>query len=210
MKVTNTIMALVVLMAVLLGCEENQSQQRIDSLQEQIHLLETELLESREEVKSERNKNSEKTKEMDLITQEKKDLESTLNKMIVYHERLQGITQLEDFEYTEVGFKEDEKVVYIHNVSGDDSTMKRIYLLRAAIEFAGDTSEVISFWYSLENAETYIRGDYNPEETLFGWLGFDSKIGKIDHSTNPPTLIFNISGHDMENVEFGKYGYESQ
>lgn len=206
---TFTAIVILIVLTFLFGCEKNELQKSIKSLHDQVNILEVKLSESQDEMKLERNKNIEKTKEIDLLKRENAELEIELNKIIVDHERLQRITKLEDFYYNEVGFKEDERVIYIKNVP-DDLTIRQTYLLRAAIEFSNDTSKMISFWGSMENAKTYIRGDYNSEETLFGWLGFGSIIGKINNSVSPPSLTFYLSGHDMENLEFGKYGYKDR
>jgi len=147
------------------------------------------------------NQNEELTKQVDKVT-------NTFNRLEYF---VDGVTQLEQFEY-EILTKRINRppydcIVYVANVP-ERLDEQESYVIRSAIQFAGKDFTKVSFWKDRQTALKYVNGDYDPEEGISGWSGFDQRFGAIDNTSSPPSLVHYFSRDDAQVIEFGKYSYE--
>lgn len=121
------------------------------------------------------------------------------------------LTRLEEFDYEILSDKINRPpydcVIYIANVP-EELVEQEIYVIRSAIEFSGKEYTKVSLWKDRQTAVKYINGEYNADEGVLGWSGFDERFGFIDQSSMPPILRHSFSRDDGQMMEFGKYRIE--
>lgn len=138
-----------------------------------------------------------------------KDLENQLNKLTATKDRVDRLTNLNNFSFDVIAAgtarNENEIVVFVKDVP-NDLAAKETYVLRAAIQFSNERNAIISLWNHEALARQYSSGDYDNEETFTGWTGFDARFGIIDNTQQNERLRLFLSRDDIDNLEFGKYG----
>jgi len=134
--------------------------------------------------------------------------EAALNQAASIIQQTKALTELPQFEYRVVSKSIDrpphDMVVYVKGLNGRNEELEP-YIIRAAIEFSDSKYARVSLWKDEQKALQYVQGNYDQEETLLGWSGFDARFGIIDNSPDKPRLIQSFSRDDFAMLEFGKY-----
>jgi hypothetical protein len=189
----------IVLILILFGCNTNTEQIMTNNSNERPQLKNITDLEAN-------------LKAMDkkiLLLEEK--LEEKTNKSDRLERVVNEITELREFNYEvlskEINREPKDTVIYIANIP-DSLEEQEIYILTAAIHFNGGIYNKVSIWKDKATAMKYISGEFDPEEGIFGWSGYDNRIGFIDNTNDPPSLRHYFSRDDGQMLEFGKYEYE--
>jgi hypothetical protein len=145
-----------------------------------------------------------------LILLEEK-LEEETNKNYRLERVVKEITELREFNYEVlskgINREPSDAVIYIANIP-DTLEEQEIYILTTAIHFNGGNYNKVSIWKDKATAMKYISGEFDPEEGILGWSGYDDRIGFIDNINDPPSLRHYFSRDDGQMLEFGKYKYE--
>ncbi|MEF3313569.1 hypothetical protein PV433_32285 [Paenibacillus sp. GYB004] len=190
------------------GCESGGLAQQNEQLSRQVAELEQELRSRTGELHQRNetiNRLSEEARQAKQTVQEQ---DAVINKLRVTEDRVRGITENRELAYTVLaagaGNNGNEKVIYVKGLT--DLKEKETFLLKAAVLFAHEREVILTFWDDERLARQYISGDFDAEETLFGWSGFDSRFGRIDTTRAPFGLQLYLSGHDSDILEFGRYG----
>ena len=122
-----------------------------------------------------------------------------------------ALTRMEAFEYEILSEQIDrppyDTVVYIADVP-EKLDEQEMVVIKSAVLFSGEKYAKVSLWKDRETAMQYIHGEYDPDEGVLGWSGFDQRFGIIDNSSNPPSLRHFFSRDDGQMLEFGKYKFE--
>lgn len=202
-----TILTVIVILIIVSGCEsksvfdKDNPEADTESNTHELHEAMNKIYELEEANQSLINQKEELAKQVDRVT-------NTFNRLEYF---VDGVTQLEQFEY-EILTKRINRppydcVVYVTNVP-ERLDEQEAYVTRSAIQFAGKDFTKVSLWKDRRSAMKYVNGDYDPEESISGWSGFDQRFGAIDNTSAPPSLVHYFSRDDAQVIEFGKYSYE--
>lgn len=196
------------LVLTIAGCESGELLQINEQLTKQVAELEQELRSRTGELQQQNemmNRLSEEARQAKQMVQEQ---DAVINKLRVTEDRVRRITESRELAYTVLatgaGNNRNEMVIYVKGLT--DLKDKETFLLKAAVLFAHEREVILTFWDDERLARQYSSGDFDAEETLFGWSGFDSRFGRIDTTRAPAGLQLHLSRHDSDNLEFGHYG----
>lgn len=190
------------------GCDSGELEQRNKQLTQQVAELEQNIQRRNEEIRSQKEAINRLNGELNEVKRTVKDQETQINKLRVTEERVRQITDGKEFPFTVLAVgtsnNKNEKVIYVKGLANLEE--KETFLLKAAVQFAHERETLLTFWDDELFAKQYINGDYDAEETVFGWKGFDSRFGLIDTTRTPAGLMLFLSRDDIDNLEFGHYG----
>jgi outer membrane murein-binding lipoprotein Lpp len=190
------------------GCESGELSQKNEQLTKQVTELEQQLRSRTGELHQQNETMNRLSEEARQAKQTVQQQDAVINKLRVTEDRVRRITESRELAYTvlaaEAGNNRNEKVIYVKGLT--DLKEKETFLLKAAVLFAHEREVILTFWDDERLARQYSSGDFDAEETLFGWSGFDSRFGRIDTTRTPAGLQLYLSGHDSDNLEFGHYG----
>lgn len=196
------------LVLTIAGCESGELSQKNEQLTKQVAELEQELRSRTGELQQQNETVNRLSEEARQAKQKVQEQDAVINKLRVTEDRVRRITESRELAYTVLasgaGNNRNEKVIYVKGLT--DLKDKETFLLKAAVLFAHEREVILTFWDDERLAKQYISGDFDVEETLFGWSGFDSRFGRIDTTRVPAGLQLYLSGHDSDNLEFGHYG----
>jgi FtsZ-binding cell division protein ZapB len=196
------LITMITMCLLLVGCEEEGKLSTFPS-------TDLELSDSNE-VESLRDENRALKEEMRTLRHEIDSLQEELRQLTqeftYIDQHLRDVTLLEGITFEMISNRTmnhpNETVVLVHQAADH---LKEPIVRKAAIIFADPVYEKVSLWTDRERAMTYMKGEYDPNETHTGWPGFDSLIGYIDNAATPPTLTLYLSRDDHMLLRFGKY-----
>ena len=192
------ILLIITMMLIVTGCESETATDGINQ----------DLLKAKEKISELDKKNQTLINQIEEL---KAQIERDKSKNIRLEQLANDVTRLEKFECeilsTQINRPPFDSVVYIANVP-EKLDEQEVLVIRSAIQFAGTNFSKVSIWKDRNAAIKYVNGDYDPEESVLGWSGFDQRFGSIDNTSNPPTLRHSFSRDDGQMIEFGKYSYE--
>lgn len=196
------------LAGLLAGCEDSAETRLQAERQKQITKLEEENTRISGELQALRGEAQLLRQESNTASGKLAEKDFQIQQLTAQKQKMDALTAMQSFEWEAAASLDTpsgkEKVVYVKNVP-DSAADKEIYLLRAALEFTGDPSARVTFWNNRDRAMQYASKDYNPEETLEGWSGFDSRFGLLLPSKEKPKLTLYLGRHDAAMVEFGSF-----
>lgn len=136
----------------------------------------------------------------------KEELDKKTQELNYIYSILNDITSMEDISFEILSEKTksqpNETVVLVNNATNDK---REQIVIKASIIFSDPSYEQVSLWIDQISAKSYIEGNYDPLDTHSGWSGFDSRIGFIDNTSRPPSLILYLGRDDVLELNFGKY-----
>ncbi|GIQ68053.1 hypothetical protein XYCOK13_08770 [Xylanibacillus composti] len=129
------------------------------------------------------------------------EYEEAMREYEMLKERILHLTEMNDFIYETACEKSNGVAIYIEGVP-ENQDKQLTYLLRAAIEFS-DHEQPAFLWDNREKVNQFCSDEFDKEESVLGWSGFDSRFGKIDNENRQLTFYF--SRDDALQLAFGKY-----
>ncbi|NBI28889.1 hypothetical protein [Chengkuizengella marina] len=192
----------IILMMFITGCNNNpaDSVNNLSSLD--LVELESKLLETQEELKKIEEKLLYESINNSKLKDEIRKYEQIEFRFRELQKYIDGITRIENLNYEIIYNTNNEIGLFVKDVPKEEK-IERYYLLKLSILYSDEKDKIITLWSESQPALDYYNQDYDNEETLEGWSGFDSRFGEIDNETNRITYFY--SRADATYIDFGKY-----